>query len=72
MYTGILHYVVHHGHTVFTEARRGSSDCPGTGDTGSCQLLHGFWELNLGPLEVKPVFLTTELSLQPLVVELLW
>ena len=26
----------------------------------------GFWELNSGPLEEQPVFLTTEPSLQPL------
>ena len=25
----------------------------------------GFWELNSGPLEEKPVFLTSKLSLQP-------
>ena len=30
----------------------------------------GCWELNLSPLEEKPVFLTTELSLQSLILNL--
>jgi hypothetical protein len=34
--------------------------------TDSCELLCGCWELNLGPLEVQSVLLTTEPSLQPL------
>ena len=37
---------------------------PGTGITGSCELPHGCWKLNWGPLEEQPVTLTTEPSLQ--------
>lgn len=37
----------------------------GTRVTASCELLCTCWELNLGPLEEQPVFLTTKLSLQP-------
>jgi hypothetical protein len=39
---------------------------PGTEVTDSCEPPCGYWELNLGPLEEQPVFLTTESSLQPL------
>jgi len=31
----------------------------------SCELVHGFWDLNPGPLEEQSVPLTTEPSLQP-------
>ena len=31
-----------------------------------CELPCGCWEVNPGPLEEQPVFLTTELSFQPL------
>ena len=37
---------------------------PGTGITEGCELPRGYWELNLGPLEEQPVYLTTEPSLQ--------
>lgn len=30
---------------------------PGTGVTDVCELMCGFWELNLGPLEEQPVVL---------------
>lgn len=33
---------------------------------GSCELPRGYWELNPGPLEEQPVFLTAELSPKPL------
>jgi hypothetical protein len=36
----------------------------GTQISYSCQLPHGCWELNPGPLEEQPVLLTTEPSLQ--------
>lgn len=36
---------------------------PGTGAKGNCELLHGFWKSNLGPLEEQPMFLTFEPSL---------
>ena len=36
----------------------------GTRVTGGCELPCGCWELNLGPLEEQPVFLTSEPSLQ--------
>jgi hypothetical protein len=45
--------------------------CPGTGVTGSCELPHGCWELNPGPLKEQLVLLTTELSPQPLVIVVL-
>jgi hypothetical protein len=32
---------------------------------GSCELAHGCWESNLGPLEEQPVLSTTEPSLHP-------
>jgi hypothetical protein len=38
---------------------------PGTGFTECCETLCGYWELNPGPLQKQPVFLTTEPSLQP-------
>jgi hypothetical protein len=38
---------------------------PGTGVTGGCEPLFGCWESNLGPVQEKQVFLTTELTLQP-------
>ena len=41
------------------------SDLPRTGITDSCELTGGYWELNPGPLELQPVLLTTEPSLQP-------
>lgn len=34
----------------------------GTGVRGSCKLLCGYWELNLGSLEEHSVLLTTEPS----------
>jgi hypothetical protein len=39
---------------------------PGTEVTDNCELSHGCWELNPGPLEEQPVLLTAEPSLQPL------
>jgi hypothetical protein len=36
------------------------------------QLPRGCWELNSGPLEEQPLFLSTEPSLQPLKCYLLW
>ena len=38
---------------------------PGTGDTDSCELTCGCWELNPGPLKEQPVPITAEPSLQP-------
>jgi hypothetical protein len=35
----------------------------GIGVADSCELPCGCWELNLGPLEEQPVFLTSEPSL---------
>lgn len=32
---------------------------------GSCELQRGYWELNQGPLEEQPVFLTAKLSPSP-------
>lgn len=32
--------------------------------TGGCEPQYGSWELNLGPLEEQPVFLSTKPSLQ--------
>jgi hypothetical protein len=37
---------------------------PRGGDRGTCELPHGCWELNLGPLEEQPVLLTAESSVQ--------
>lgn len=39
-----------------------SPPTPGTGVKNGCELLCGCWELTLGPLEGKPVLLTTELA----------
>jgi hypothetical protein len=39
---------------------------PGPGVINSCELPCGHWELNLGLLELLPVFLTAEPPLQPL------
>ena len=38
---------------------------PETGITDRCELPHGYWELNSGPLEEQPVLLIFESSLQP-------
>lgn len=38
---------------------------PGTGVIGSCELLCGCWELDLGPVKEQPVSLTSGLSLKP-------
>jgi hypothetical protein len=35
---------------------------PGTGATDKCELPCGCWELNPGPLEEQPMFLTTDSS----------
>jgi hypothetical protein len=43
-----------------------STVSPGTGITDGCELPHGFWELNLGPLEEQPVLFTREPFLKPL------
>lgn len=45
----------------------GQKECwiPWTGVIGSCELLRGCWELNAGPLQEQPVFLTAEPSLWP-------
>ena len=43
---------------------------PGTGVMDGCKPPCGCWELNLDPLEEQPVLLTTEISLQPLKLEL--
>ena len=40
------------------------------GVTDSCELPSGCWELNLGPLEDQPGFLTTEPSPQPRLVKI--
>jgi hypothetical protein len=37
----------------------------GTGVIEGCESLCGDWELNLGPLQVQPVLLTTEPSFLP-------
>lgn len=37
----------------------------GTRVLNGCELLHGSWELNLGPLGKQSVILTAEPSLQP-------
>jgi hypothetical protein len=55
---------VHHVCTVPEETRRGVSS-PGTGVTGSCELLCGCWGLNLGRLEEQTVLSITEPSLPP-------
>ena len=55
MYTGVLL-----GYTLCEGVRS-----PGTGVIDSCELSYGCWELNPGPLEEQPVFLTSEPSLQP-------
>lgn len=33
--------------------------------TDVCEMLHGYWELNSRPLEIKQCYLTTESSLHP-------
>lgn len=38
---------------------------PRTGNTDRCELPHGCWRLNLGPLEEQPVLLIAELYPQP-------
>ena len=38
---------------------------PGTGITDSCELSCGCWDLNLGSLKNKPMFLTAKPSPQP-------
>ena len=45
-------------------------ESPGTGVTESCELPCGCWDLNPGPLEEQPVFLSAESSLQPKVIVL--
>lgn len=55
---------VHHVHIwcprtskeVIKSLRTGANDC--------CEVLCGYWDPNPGPLEVKPVLLTTSPSLQ--------
>lgn len=39
--------------------------CPGTGDTGSCDLPCESWDPNPGPLEEQPVFLTRAITAAP-------
>lgn len=36
-----------------------------TGETDGCELLYGYWELDLVPLKEELGLLTTELSLHP-------
>ena len=52
-------------HVCLCEGVRSSeTGVTGTGVTDSCELPHGFWELNPGPLEEQSVLLTTKQSLQ--------
>ena len=53
---------LHHIRAMPLNARRIRS--PGTGATGAGEIACGCWELNLDPLEGRPVLLTTELTLQ--------
>ena len=40
--------------------------------TDGCELSHGCWKLNPGPLQEKPVLLTTEPSLQPVILRFIF
>jgi len=44
---------------------KGGSRVPKVADTGGCELLGGWWEVNLGPVQEWQVPLTTDSSLQP-------
>ena len=58
MYACTLHMYVY-------GVRRGQKmTSPTLGLTDRCELAHGYWTLNLGPLEEQPVSLTAEPSLQ--------
>ena len=54
-----------HACLVPSKARRGCQ-MPGTVVKDGGKVLYGCWESKLGPLEEKPMFLTAEPSLQPL------
>ena len=56
-----LFHVCEYTVTVFRHTRRGHQ----IPITDGCESLCGCWELNSGPLEEQPVFLTAEPSLQP-------
>ena len=46
-----------------TDIKKNGLGCPGTRVAKSCEKPCGCWELNLGPLQKKPVLLTAEPSL---------
>jgi hypothetical protein len=62
---------VHHVHAWYLERSEEDTRYPGTGLRAGCELPCGCWELNLGPMQELQVFLTAELSLQPLMYILL-
>lgn len=68
MFYGMLTCALHVCSALGNQKRNvGSSETTGRDD---CQPQCGYWELNLGPLELQPVFLTADPSLQPALLSL--
>lgn len=56
---------VHHTCAWYLQRPEEGTGLPGTGATDGFELLHGSWELNLGPLRESQVFITTERLSRP-------